>query len=193
MGGGRAKVRARARAAADPAGPCPLHAVERFDEFYLREYPAAVALALALSGSRWVAEDLAQEAFLAAWRQWPRIGAYEQPAAWVRRVVANQATSASRRRLAEARAMVRVAAGRAPDVPEPPAAAGAGRADRPWPTMPAGRRTAPPAAGCCAGSTRPAATPLAPCPSAGGQAASPRRPGRPGSPSEQDLLLRVDP
>jgi RNA polymerase sigma factor (sigma-70 family) len=120
MGSGRAK--ARARAAAPPAGPRPLHAIEPFDVFYLREYPAAVALALALSGSRLVAEDLAQEAFLAAWRQWPRIGAYEQPAAWVRRVVANLATSTLRRRLAEARALVRLAAGRAPDVPEPSAA-----------------------------------------------------------------------
>jgi RNA polymerase sigma-70 factor, ECF subfamily len=120
MGGGRAK--ARARGAVQPAGPRPVHAVERFDDFYLREYPAAVALALALSGSRFIAEDLAQEAFLAAYRQWPRIGAYEQPAAWVRRVVANLATSTIRRRVAETRALVRVAAGRPPDVPEPSAA-----------------------------------------------------------------------
>jgi RNA polymerase sigma factor (sigma-70 family) len=100
----------------------PLHAIERFDEFYLREYPATVTLAWALSGSRLVAEELAQEAFLAAWRQWPRIGGYQQPAGWVRRVVANLATSTIRRRLAEGRAVVRMAAGRPADVPEPSAA-----------------------------------------------------------------------
>lgn len=73
--------------------------------------------ALALSGSCLVAEDLAQEAFMPAWRQWPQIGGYQQPAAWVRRVVDNLATSTVRRRLAEARAVVRVAAGRAADIP----------------------------------------------------------------------------
>jgi hypothetical protein len=53
-----------------------------------------------------------------AWREWPQIGGYQQPAAGVRRVVANLATSTIRRRLAEARAVVRVAAGRAADIPE---------------------------------------------------------------------------
>jgi hypothetical protein len=99
MGGGLAK----AQAAGEPAVPRPLHAVERFDEFYLREYRATVTLAWALSGSCLVAEDLAQEAFMLAWRQWPQIGGYQQPAAGVRRVVANLATSTIRRRLAEAR------------------------------------------------------------------------------------------
>jgi RNA polymerase sigma-70 factor, ECF subfamily len=117
--GGR---QARAGAAARPAVGRRLRAVERFDEFYLREYPATVTLAWALSGSRLVAEELAQEAFLAAWRQWPRIGGYQQPAGWVRRVVANLATSTIRRRLAEGRAVVRMAAGRPADVPEPSAA-----------------------------------------------------------------------
>jgi RNA polymerase sigma-70 factor, ECF subfamily len=119
MGGHRARA---GSAAGRPAGPRPIHAVEPFDEFYLREYPATVTLAWALSGSRWVAEELAQEAFLAAWRQWPRIGGYEQPAAWVRRVVANLATSTIRRRLAEARAVVRMTAGRPVAMPEPSAA-----------------------------------------------------------------------
>lgn len=118
MGGHRVK----ARAAGEPPVPRPMRVVERFDEFYLREYAATVTLAWALSGSRHIAEELAQEAFLAAWRQWPRIGAYQQPAAWVRRVVANLASSTLRRRLAEARALVRLTAGRPPDIPEPSAA-----------------------------------------------------------------------
>ena len=87
-------------------------APEPFEDFYVREYLAVVGLAYALSGSRWGAEDLAQEAFLAAHRDWDRIGAYEQPGAWVRRVVANLSVSAFRRRAAEAKALARIASGR---------------------------------------------------------------------------------
>ena len=91
---------------------------EAFETFYDREYPAVVGLAYALSGSRGGAEDLAQEAFLAAYRQWERIGLYEQPGAWVRRVVANLSTSVFRRRVSEAKALVRVALGQPTVVPE---------------------------------------------------------------------------
>ena len=91
---------------------------EDFEDFYVREYPAMVGLAYALSGSRWGAEDLAQEAFLAAHRDWGRVGAYQQPAAWVRRVVANLAVSAFRRRVAETKALARIALGRGEAVPD---------------------------------------------------------------------------
>ena len=60
----------------------------RFEEVYLREFPRVFALAYALSGSRWAAEDIAQDAFVAAHRQWGRIGGYDDPGAWVRRVAA---------------------------------------------------------------------------------------------------------
>lgn len=82
---------------------------ESFESFYRREFRAVVALAYALSGSRSGAEDLAQEAFLAAHRKWEQIGAYERPEAWVRRVLANKAVSAFRRRAVEAKALARLA------------------------------------------------------------------------------------
>jgi RNA polymerase sigma-70 factor (sigma-E family) len=81
----------------------------RFEYFYLEEYPKVVALAYALSGSRMGAEDIAQEAFLRAYRDWDRVGSYEHQAAWVRRVAANLATSGLRRRLLEARVLARLA------------------------------------------------------------------------------------
>lgn len=84
---------------------------ETFEDFYRREYTPVVGLAYALSGSRSGAEDLAQEAFLAAHKNWERIGRYDQPGAWVRRVVANLSVSAFRRRVAEARAIARAALG----------------------------------------------------------------------------------
>jgi RNA polymerase sigma-70 factor (ECF subfamily) len=90
---------------------------ERFEQFYEREYHRVVGFAYALAGSWEAAEDAAQEAFLRAHREWARVGRYEQPGAWVRRVAANLAVSAFRRRLTEARALVRLAARRQPDPP----------------------------------------------------------------------------
>jgi RNA polymerase sigma-70 factor (ECF subfamily) len=80
-----------------------------FEDLYRRDRRAVVALAYALSGSRSGAEELAQEAFLAAFKAWDRIGAYEDPGAWVRRVVVNRSVSGVRRRVAEVRALARLA------------------------------------------------------------------------------------
>jgi RNA polymerase sigma-70 factor (sigma-E family) len=93
----------------------------RFEYFYLQEYPGVVALAYALSGSRTGAEDIAQEAFLRAYRDWDRVGSYEHQAAWVRRVAANLATSGLRRRLVETRALIRLAGRWEPAVDPMPA------------------------------------------------------------------------
>ncbi len=93
-------------------------APETFDAFYLREYRAVVGLAYALSGSRSGAEDLAQEAFIAAHSRWDRVGAYDQPGAWVRRVVANLSVSTLRRRAVEAKALTRLASRHATSMPE---------------------------------------------------------------------------
>lgn len=84
----------------------PLHLVGSFDLFYQQEYSGLVQLALVLSGSRYGAEDIAQDALVAAWKRWHEL---EQPLAWTRRVVANLAVSAIRRRIVEGRAMVRLA------------------------------------------------------------------------------------
>ena len=93
----------------------------RFEHFYLEEYPRVVDLAYALSGSRVAAEDIAQEAFLRAYRDWDRVGSYEHQAAWVRRVAVNLASSGLHRRLVEARALARLAARREPALDPLPA------------------------------------------------------------------------
>jgi RNA polymerase sigma factor (sigma-70 family) len=79
-----------------------------FDDFYAGEFEAVAALAYVLSGSALAAEDLAQEAFLAAYRRWGEIGHYDNPGGWVRRAVANRSVSTFRRRAAEARAIARI-------------------------------------------------------------------------------------
>lgn len=100
----------------DPAGqppagqpePAPIRAVVPFEQFYRRELKPVIGLAYALSGSRSAAEDLAQEAFLAAHSSWERVSQYEKPEAWVRRVVANKSVSMFRRKMREAKAMARM-------------------------------------------------------------------------------------
>jgi RNA polymerase sigma-70 factor, ECF subfamily len=78
-----------------------------FEGFYRREYRHIVAVARAFSPDLAAAEDLAQESFAAAHRHWHRVSRYEDPRAWVRRVLINRATSMRRRLGAEFRALSR--------------------------------------------------------------------------------------
>jgi RNA polymerase sigma-70 factor, ECF subfamily len=86
-----------------------VHAVAppHFDDFFRREHPRMVALALALTGRSDVATDLAQESLLAAYRSWDRVALLDKPGAWVRRVTINAATSWHRSHAREVRATVR--------------------------------------------------------------------------------------
>lgn len=83
-----------------------------FDGFYRSHYPSVTRLAYSLCGSRSVAEELAQEAFVAAHRRWPRIAAFDRPDLWVRRVVINRSISYRRKLASERGAMHRL--------PDPP-------------------------------------------------------------------------
>lgn len=90
--------------------PSQLRVAETFEDFYRREYPNMLKLAYALSGNRWAAEEIVQDGFIAAHRKWNRISGYDRPGAWVRRVVSNLAVSFLRRRLIEAKALLKLAA-----------------------------------------------------------------------------------
>lgn len=82
--------------------------VGEFEAFFRREYRSVLGLAIALARDRFAAEDLTQEAFAAAERNWSRVGDLECPGAWVRRVVANRSVSRWRRLAAETRALRRI-------------------------------------------------------------------------------------
>ncbi len=86
-----------------------VQAAEPFEAFFRREFPKMVAIAYAISGSRWAAEELAQEALLRAYAAWPRISCYDKPGAWVRRVTINLSSSLIRRRISEVKALERYA------------------------------------------------------------------------------------
>lgn len=87
-----------------------------FETFYRDEYRPLLGIALALVDGTVAAEDLVQESFLAAHRRWDRVSQYDNPRAWVRRVLINRATSWRRRVASEVRAVARVG----PPEPQPP-------------------------------------------------------------------------
>lgn len=87
-----------------------------FEEFYLGELPRLTALARCLASAA-VAEDLAQEAMLAAYRRWHEVRDLQRPDLWVRRTCSNMAISHVRRRMVELRVTARLASRREPLAP----------------------------------------------------------------------------
>ena len=71
---------------------------------YARHYPELVRAAFALTGDWALAEDLAQEAFVRAWRSWGRLSQAQSPQAYLRAIVVNLARTSLRRQLREIRA-----------------------------------------------------------------------------------------
>jgi len=90
-------------------GDVPVVGGETFESFYSRQQRRLVGLAFSVSGSRLGAEDLAQDALAAAFRDWDRIQRLEHPEAWVRRILLNRAVSGYRRRVSELKALARLA------------------------------------------------------------------------------------
>ena len=100
----------------------PVIGREPFEVFYRRHRSRLVGLAYAISGSRLGSDDLVHDVMEAAYRDWDRIQERDDPAAWVRRMVAYRAVSAYRRRVSEAKAVARLALRRDSAVwPEPDA------------------------------------------------------------------------
>ena len=71
----------------------PATAAGAFDDFFRTTGPKLVALGYVFTGDRAQAQDLAQETLLRAWKRWEAVSAYDDPAAWCRRVLCNLATS----------------------------------------------------------------------------------------------------
>lgn len=101
----------------DPAAGAPPVELELelggFDAFFRRELPRIVGILTAVTGSRVLAEELAQEAMFRAHQRWDRISRYDDPPAWLRRVALNLAFNARARRRNERRALERIAGQRA--------------------------------------------------------------------------------
>ncbi|MGL5809915.1 MAG: SigE family RNA polymerase sigma factor [Nocardioides sp.] len=68
-----------------------------FHRLYRDSYPRLVGQIAAMLGTTEDAEEVVQEAFTRAAVRWHRVGRYDIPAAWVRRVAINLAISRGRR------------------------------------------------------------------------------------------------
>ncbi|GAB3645675.1 RNA polymerase sigma factor [Glycomyces tarimensis] len=68
-----------------------------FTDLYENHFSELAAQVCAYLGDSTESQDLVQEAFLRAWQRWDKVGGYEEPVAWVRRVAWNLATSRHRR------------------------------------------------------------------------------------------------
>ena len=78
-------------------GEIPSGSARDFESFYVQTSRRMLPLAFSLTGSWGDAEDLVQEAYIAAHRHWNEVGAYDDPTAWVRRVITNRSLSRWRR------------------------------------------------------------------------------------------------
>jgi len=100
--------------ATEPPPVTRLPEVVSYAAFFRREYSGLVSLAWGLTGSRETAEDVAQEALLALHKHWGDLAHIENPTAYVRRTCANLAVSWVRRRIREAKTLVRLEGMRPP-------------------------------------------------------------------------------
>ena len=57
-----------------------------FEALYRREFAVLVRLATVICGDVGVAQEVTQEAFVRLLDRWPRVGSYDAPGAWLRRV-----------------------------------------------------------------------------------------------------------
>jgi RNA polymerase sigma-70 factor (ECF subfamily) len=80
----------------EPAGR-PLRVPAGFDEFYVANFDRFIVQLHAYTGDMGTAQDVVQEAFARALQRWSKVVTYDNPAAWVRRVAWNLATSHWRR------------------------------------------------------------------------------------------------
>ncbi|MER7890528.1 SigE family RNA polymerase sigma factor [Micromonospora sp. NPDC094482] len=65
---------------------------QSFDEFYRSTARRMLRYGYAVTGDHTEAQDLVQEAYARAWRQWGTLSAHPAPEAWLRLVVARLAT-----------------------------------------------------------------------------------------------------
>ncbi|MEU5912456.1 SigE family RNA polymerase sigma factor [Micromonospora sp. NPDC047527] len=70
---------------------------QSFDEFYRSTARRMMRYGYAVAGDHTEAQDLVQEAFTRAWRQWGRLSEHPAPEAWLRLVVSRLANDRWRR------------------------------------------------------------------------------------------------
>src|SRR5258708_37167185 len=77
-----------------------------FDRLYRENYPRLLRTLYAITGDAAAAEDCVQEAFVKAWRAWPRFRPERAPEGWLAQIAVH--TPISYRRTAKLRAVAEV-------------------------------------------------------------------------------------
>lgn len=85
-----------------------LDSAAEFDSFYERSYRRVLAIAVAATGNWADAEELVQDAYATAHRRWSTVAGYDDPVAFVCRVVLNRSASRWRRKARELKAVTRL-------------------------------------------------------------------------------------
>ena len=88
--------------------PATLRIAADFDALYRDEWSGLVGLGWSLTGSWALAEELAQDAFTAAFRNWSEVSRLDRPGAWVRRVLINRSASHHRHQSVQRRGLDRM-------------------------------------------------------------------------------------
>lgn len=81
---------------------------DEYDDLFRSAYPRLVAMGLAMSTSRHVSQELAQETLLRAHHRRDELAVYDSPMAWCRRVMGNLLIDHHRSRTSEAAAVERL-------------------------------------------------------------------------------------
>jgi RNA polymerase sigma factor (sigma-70 family) len=68
-----------------------------FEDFYHTESDGLFGALVLITGSRFEAEEIAQDAFLAVWQRWDRVGGMENPVGYLYRTAMNAARRRRRR------------------------------------------------------------------------------------------------
>lgn len=76
---------------------CVMEGVVDFDELFAQHY-ARLVRSLSVAFDAESAADAVQDAFIAADRRWKKVGAYQDPAGWIRRVALNRLLNRRRNR-----------------------------------------------------------------------------------------------
>jgi RNA polymerase sigma-70 factor, ECF subfamily len=84
-----------------------------FDALFVEEYPKLVALGVSMTGDREVARELAQETMIRAHARWADLEQYDEPRAWLRRVMSNLLIDHHRLATSERSALERLGSGSA--------------------------------------------------------------------------------
>ena len=108
-----------------------------FAAFFERHHRELGRLAYLLTSDHGAADDLTGDVLLAAWQQWPRIRGVDQPLAYVRRMMANNAASRVRSLVRERSKLSRLRVADRVDAPDTAAVVTVQNALE---ALPAGRR-----------------------------------------------------